>query len=156
MYNIFRKRVGTYGSFLLACYNEETEVYETITMTGAGLKDEHLKRFYEILKENIRETPRKDYKLGDVDVDVWFEPKLVWEIKTADLSMSPVYTAAMNEGNEKRGISLRFPRFIRERIDKLPHECTTSKEVYKMYLNQTINSNKNSNNIDFQCDEFYD
>jgi DNA ligase-1 len=151
-----RKRTGTFGSFLLACYNDETECYETLTKTATGLKDEDLKKFYEILKEHIIQSPRNDYKVGDVSVDVWFEPKFVWEIKTADLSLSPIYTAAINEGEEKRGISLRFPRFIRERPDKLPHECTSSKEVYQMYINQAFN-NKNKKDIDIENeDEFYD
>jgi DNA ligase-1 len=150
------KRVGTYGSFLLACYNDENECYETLTMTGAGLKDEHLKKFYEVLKEHLLEAPRNDYKIAGIELDVWFEPKLVWEIKTADLSLSPIYTAGIDEGEEKRGISLRFPRFIRERPDKQPHECTTSKEVYQMYINQAFN-NKNKKEIDFQGEEeFYD
>ena len=141
---------------MLACYNDETETYETLTMTGAGLKDEHLKKFHENLQQYIIESPRKDYKIGNVEVDVWFEPKLVWERKTADLSLSPIYTAAIDEGEEKRGISLRFPRFIRERPDKQPHECTNSKEVYQMYVNQSSN-NKNKKEIDIQMeDEFYD
>jgi len=25
---------------------------------------------------------------------VWFEPRVVWEVLTADLSLSPIYTAA--------------------------------------------------------------
>jgi DNA ligase-1 len=127
-----------------------------LTKTATGLKDEDLKKFYDILKEHIIQSPRNDYKVGDVSVDVWFEPKFVWEIKTADLSLSPIYTAAINEGEEKRGISLRFPRFIRERPDKQPHECTSSKEVYQMYINQAFN-NKNKKDIDFENeDEFYD
>ena len=40
------KRKGLYGSFLLACYNDDNETYETVTMTGGGLKDSQLEELY--------------------------------------------------------------------------------------------------------------
>lgn len=38
--------------------------------------------------------PRGDIKVGGAKPDVWFEPKMVWEVLTADLSLSPIYAAA--------------------------------------------------------------
>jgi DNA ligase-1 len=38
--------------------------------------------------------PRGDIKIGGAKPDIWFEPKMVWEVLTADLSLSPIYTAA--------------------------------------------------------------
>lgn len=40
------KRVGQYGSFLLACYNEDLECLQTVVKTGAGLTDENLEFVY--------------------------------------------------------------------------------------------------------------
>ncbi len=123
-------------------------------MTGAGLTDENLEKFYNILSKLVIQEPRKDYKIGDIKVDVWFDPQIVWEIKTADLSLSPTYTAGNSITPSNKGISLRFPRFIRERPDKKPEDATTSEDIYKMFKNQSINNN-NKINFDIE-DDFYD
>ena len=40
------KRTGLYGSFLLACYNEELDRFETCCKTGTGFSDENLEKLY--------------------------------------------------------------------------------------------------------------
>jgi DNA ligase-1 len=58
--------------------------------------------------------------------DVWFEPQEVWEVAFADVTVSPTYTAAIGLVKEDRGLSLRFPRFLRKREDKGIEEASTS------------------------------
>ncbi|KAG2520841.1 hypothetical protein JM18_006911 [Phytophthora kernoviae] len=124
------KRTGVYGAYLLACYDPDTEMYQPITKLGTGLSDEVLKQFYEQLKEKVVDKPPSDYAIGDgIKPDVWFEASCVWEILGADLSISPKYTAAIGLVAKDKGISLRFPRFIRIRDDKDTTQATNSSQV---------------------------
>lgn len=88
------KRTNVYGAFLLACYDQDSEEYQTICKIGTGFSDEMLQTHYNELKPFEMEKPRGDIKIGGAKPDIWFEPKVVWEVLTADLSLSPVYTAA--------------------------------------------------------------
>ena len=88
------KRTNVYGAFLLACYDADAEEYQTICKIGTGFSDEALQSHYEALHPLELSKPRGDIKIGGAKPDVWFEPKIVWEVLTADLSLSPIYTAA--------------------------------------------------------------
>ena len=119
------KRTGTFGSFLLACWNEDRERLETVCKVGTGFSDESLQAIYEQLKDLVTEKPPQNLKFKDKNVDVWVQPTLVWEIKAADLSLSPIYQAAIGEVDPEKGIALRFPRYIRTRTDKKIDQATT-------------------------------
>ncbi|KAK1229697.1 ATP-dependent DNA ligase Cdc17 [Marasmius sp. AFHP31] len=131
------KRTNVYGAFLLACYDADSEEFQTISKIATGFSDEALQSHYEMLKPLEIQKPRGDLKVGGAKADVWFEPQVVWEVLTADLSLSPIYTAAQGLVGE-RGISLRFPRFIRIRDDKNADDATGPEQVAEMYQRQAL------------------
>jgi len=142
------KRTNWYGAFLLACYDPDSENYQTICKIGTGFSEEQLKQFYDELHPLEIQTARGDIEVGGAKPDVWFEPKVVWEVLTADLSLSPVYSAAHGI-IESRGISLRFPRFIKVRDDKNADEATSAEQVAEFYQRQaTAGSKSRASNVD--------
>ncbi|KAF8714519.1 DNA ligase, partial [Rhizoctonia solani] len=134
------KRTKVYGAFLLACYDPDAEEYQTICKIGTGFSDEALAAHYAQLQPLEQPKPWGNVKIGGAKPDIWFEPKVVWEVLTADLSLSPVYEAARGLVDD-RGISLRFPRFIRVRDDKSADDATEPSQIAEMYERQSLAQN---------------
>jgi len=133
------KRTGSYGAFLLAIYNEEEEEFQTVCKAGTGFSDEDLVTHYEFYKERTTPVAESNYNVSDrMKPDVWLEACQVWEIKCADLSISPVHTSAMGMKAPGKGIGLRFPRFLRIRDDKGPEDATNAEQVADMFENQAV------------------
>lgn len=58
------------------------------------------------LKDRQLPGPKPYYTTGERP-DLWFEPSEVWEIRGADLTISPVHMAAVGHLHPTRGVSLR-------------------------------------------------
>jgi DNA ligase-1 len=72
-----------------------------------------------------------------LEADVWFEPAVVIEILGAEITLSPIYTCAMDSIRKGSGLATRFSRFTGNyRLDKAAEDLTTVEEVIEMYNGQ--------------------
>jgi DNA ligase 1 len=127
------RRTGVYGALLLAAYDADADVFRAVTKCGTGFSDAELAE----LPARLAPLARPD-RPARVDArqqpDVWFEPGLVLEILSAELTLSPTYTAGWGQIKEDAGIAMRFPRFTgRWRDDKSAEDATTISELVDLY-----------------------
>jgi DNA ligase-1 len=127
------RRRGTYGAVLLAAYDPDQEVYQTVGRCGTGFSDVELAALPARLSPLIRtqQPARVDSR---VPADVWFEPSLVLEVLSAELTLSPNHTAGWGQLKDNAGLAMRFPRFTgRWRDDKEPQDATTTQQLVELY-----------------------
>ena len=127
------RRRGVYGALLLAAYDPAADVYRAVTKCGTGFSDAELAALPGRLAPLARaERPaRVDARQ---EPDVWFEPGPVLEILSAELTLSPTYTAAWGQIKDDAGLAMRFPRFTgRWRDDKAAQDATTTEELVSLY-----------------------
>ncbi|KAL2266720.1 hypothetical protein VTJ83DRAFT_6072 [Remersonia thermophila] len=141
------RKAKWWSPILLAVRNDATGCLEAVCKCMSGFTDAFYKAnraFYDDGSgEDGSGEPQNTHhaKPGFVEYsgplpDVWFEPCEVWEVAFADITVSPVYTAAIGLAVEDRGLSLRFPRFIRKREDKGVEEASTSEDLAGLYGKQ--------------------
>jgi DNA ligase 1 len=130
------KRAGAYGALLLATYNPESDMFESVTKCGTGFTDKDIADLHAMLQKHV--IPRKHSRVSStLEADVWFEPSLVLEVLGAEVTLSPIHMCAMDSIRKGSGLAIRFPRFTgKYRTDKSPQDATTSKEVVEMYQGQ--------------------
>lgn len=131
------RKANWWSPILMAVRNPETGVLEAVTKCMSGFTD----KFYQANKDKYAPgshnvISRPSYVDYHGEPDVWFEPQEVWEMAFADITLSPTYTAAIGLVNEERGLSLRFPRFLKVREDKSIDEATTSDYLALLWRKQ--------------------
>ncbi|HTT14377.1 MAG TPA: ATP-dependent DNA ligase [Thermoplasmata archaeon] len=130
------RRAGRWGAFLLAVYDPKRDRFETFTKVGSGFDDAQLAEMPKRLRPFELDEPPPGVETG-IAPDRWMRPKLVLEVRGAELTLSPVHRAAMGAIRPGAGLALRFPRFTgRFRDDKGPTEATTAHELLEMYRAQ--------------------
>ena len=130
------RRAGKYGALLLAAYDEKAEMFQSVTKVGTGFTDVHLEQFYKDLEQHVISQRHARVQTG-MDMDVWFEPKIVIEVIASEITLSPSHTAALNVLKPGYGLALRFPKFTgKVRDDKKPEDATAVAEIVTMYRRQ--------------------
>merc|ERR1712200_174723 len=118
-------------------YYAKNEEYQSICKIGTGFTDEDLQKHAAFFKDHVIPSPKSYYNYDSGHPpDPWFEPVQVWEVKCADLSISPSRKAAIGIVDPEKGISLRFPRFITIRTDKNAEDATSAEQIAYLYNNQ--------------------
>jgi DNA ligase 1 len=127
------RRRGLYGALLLAAYDPATDTFRTVGKCGTGFSDAEMAALPERLAPLARsERPaRVDARQP---ADMWFEPSLVLEVLSAELTLSPNHTAGWGQIKPDTGLAMRFPRFTgRWRDDKTALDATTTQELVDLY-----------------------
>jgi DNA ligase-1 len=125
-----------YSPFLLGAWNPDSGEVEAVCKVMSGFSDDFYKQQMEVFADKI--FPKPSYYLTGMEAQYWFSPDVVWEITGADLSLSPNHKAGIGKVSPERGISLRFPRFIRVRDDKGMEQATTGDELAEAFENQVL------------------
>jgi DNA ligase 1 len=129
------RRTGVYGAVLLAAYDADAGVFRAVTKCGAGFSDADLAALPARLAP-LLSAGRPARVDARQEPDLWFEPGLVLEILSAELTLSPNYTAAWGQIEPEAGLAMRFPRFTgRWRDDKAAEDATTTRELAELFLN---------------------
>jgi len=130
------RRTGAYGTFLLAAYDKVRNVFTSVAKVGTGFSDEDLQKLPKLLKP-FESHVRPANVESKMEPEIWFRPQLVIETIAAELTLSPIHTAAMGRIREGAGLSLRFPKFTGKiRDDKRPEDATSVDEIVEMYNRQ--------------------
>ncbi|MEM3947804.1 MAG: ATP-dependent DNA ligase, partial [Metallosphaera sp.] len=126
------KRGGKFSSLLMAAYNPEKDVFETVCKVASGFSDQELDELQKKI-EQLKRDEKHPRVISNMSPDVWVSPAIVAEIIGAEITISPLHTCCKND---KAGLSIRFPRFVRWRDDKSPEDATTNQEIMEMYSRQ--------------------
>ncbi|KAL8828556.1 MAG: hypothetical protein Q9191_002526 [Dirinaria sp. TL-2023a] len=142
------RKAKWWSPILLAVRNPETGSLEAVTKCISGFTD----KFYQANKDKYAEgsdnvIARPSYVEYHGHPDVWFEPQEVWEMAFADITKSPTYLAALGLVDEDRGLSMRFPRFLKVREDKSIDEASTSDFLAELYHKQDVRAKPGSEAI---------
>ncbi|CDJ58942.1 DNA ligase 1 precursor, putative [Eimeria maxima] len=113
------KRNGVFGAYLLAVYDQRGECLQSACKLGTGFTDDDLFLHYTRLQPYIIQQ-KKCYYDCIMEPDVWLEAREVWECAAADLSISPVHTAARLHTTD----------------GKTPEQSTAAAELLSLYYNQ--------------------
>ena len=133
------RKARWWSPILLAARNADTGALEAVCKCISGFSDKFYaenKAKYAAGGDNTHATRPGYVDYSGGHPDVWFEPQEVWEMAFADVTISPTYTAAIGLVDEDKGLSLRFPRFLKLRPDKSIDEASTTDFLAALWRRQ--------------------
>ncbi|RDX55136.1 ATP-dependent DNA ligase [Lentinus brumalis] len=135
------RKAQWWSPILLAVWDAESQKLVAVCKCMSGFSD----AFYRSLRERYPEGSdtcssqpmwQPECDTGGLRPEVYFKPQEVWEIRGADITISPVSVAALGLISQTRGLSLRFPRFMSVREDKGIEDASTPEFLANMYRTQ--------------------
>ena len=128
-----RQEDWIYGGLLHGVYNDD-ERFEALCKIGTGFDDSNLSKLYEQLNNHLCRLRQTIIIRILSNLMYGLRPSMYGRLERLD------YLYLYSEGGDRdgKGISLRFPRFIRVRLDKDVKDATTSCQIYQMYLDSNI------------------
>ncbi len=121
------RRTGVYGTYIGAVYDPEIDTFIAFTRFFSGLTDELSESLTRDIVEYIVEKKPKNVICEDKP-DVWLKPEVVMEITGDEITVSDKFA--------RLGYSMRFPVFLRLRLEKGPKDVTTTREIKELYETQ--------------------
>ncbi|KAH6914299.1 DNA ligase [Coprinopsis sp. MPI-PUGE-AT-0042] len=133
------RKAGWWSPILLGLWDPSLGKVVAMCKCMSGFTDAFYKKLsetYSLESDNCSNQSSWGCELGGFRPDVYFKPKEVWEIRGADITDSPVSIAARGLVPGNRGLSLRFPRFIRLRPDKAIEEANSPDFLVNIWRQQ--------------------
>ncbi|KAF8710656.1 DNA ligase, partial [Rhizoctonia solani] len=133
------RKAGWWSPILLGLWDANAGEFIGVCKCMSGFSD----AFYKALNERYSEeagtcskTPCAGVNTNGLVPPAWFKPSEVWEIKGADITLSPISQASKGLVAGDRGLSLRFPRFIRVREDKALNDASNPEFLAGLWRKQ--------------------
>jgi len=136
------ERARLFSMLCFACLDKENDTYETLVMSNAGLKERQLDEMFCYLKDHILQYTPSNYKFGKYKPDVCFAPRIVVKVNTFFLCLNQFSPVGYEMVYENMGISLRFPRLFKIRLDIKKNKLTTTDDIIRLYKTQDFQKEK--------------
>ncbi|KAI0062904.1 ATP-dependent DNA ligase [Artomyces pyxidatus] len=134
------RKAQWWSPVLLALRDPDTGQLVAMCKCMSGFSDAFYKAMKEVYAEDSENCSRQalweDVDTGGYSPSVYFRPHEVWEIRGADVTLSPVSIAARGLVSDSRGLSLRFPRFIKTREDKSIEQASSPEFLANIFRDQ--------------------
>lgn len=131
------ERSHAFDYFLLACYDPDTNQFQSTCRVGIGLPEEVRDAITAEIAPLVLQHRPPNYLCGlAIEPDAWLAVGKVWEVHAGALSVLAAHRAAVGRLHEEYGLGMQFPRFVREVQRAGIEAVTTAAQMIAMYNEQ--------------------